>query len=89
MKEQHLKDIRKFITSTLLTKKTGILFTLGSLVIAATIIFIVFRSIRHFSFSFTADFLRYEIVLLISLLAYIILHELTHGAVYKMLTYVY
>ncbi len=68
-------------------KKTGILFTLGSLVIAATIIFIVFRSIRHFSFSFTADFLRYEIVLLISLLAYIILHELTHGAVYKMLTH--
>lgn len=65
-------------------KETGLLFTLGSLVIAAFIIFLVFKGIRFGTLNFN-EMLKHEIVLIASLLIYIVLHELTHGAVYKAL----
>ena len=67
-------------------KKTGLLFTLGSLVIAAFIIFLVFKGISFGTLNFN-EMLKYEIVLIAFLLIYIVLHELTHGAVYKALTH--
>ena len=67
-------------------KKTGFLLTLGSMVIAALIIFLVFKGIRSGTLNFN-EMLKYEIALIASLLIYIVLHELTHGAVYKALTH--
>ena len=66
-------------------KKTGLLLTLGSLLIAAGLIFFFFMSIDYISIDLRY-LLKYNLVFLVSMIAYIILHELTHGAVYKALT---
>ena len=66
-------------------KKTGLLLTLGSLLIAAGLIFFFFMSIDYSSIALRY-LMKYYLVFLGSMIAYIILHELTHGAVYKALT---
>ena len=67
-------------------KKTGLLFTLGSMVIAAAVIFLIFRNVSLTTLNID-KMITYDLVLLVSLLIYIVLHELTHGAVYKALTH--
>ena len=66
-------------------KKTGLLLTLGSLLIAACLIFFFFLSIDSLSIDLR-NLMKYYLVFLVVMLAYVILHELTHGAVYKTLT---
>ncbi len=66
-------------------KKTGLLLTLGSLLIAAGLIFFFFMTIDYSSIALRY-LMKYYLVFLGSMIAYIILHELTHGAVYKALT---
>ena len=66
-------------------KKTGLLLTLGSLLIAACLIFFFFLSIDSISIDLR-NLMKYYQVFLVVMLAYVILHELTHGAVYKALT---
>ena len=66
-------------------KKTGLLLTLGSLLIAACLIFFFFLSIDSISIDLR-NLMKYNLVFLVVMLAYVILHELTHGAVYKTLT---
>ena len=66
-------------------KKTGLLLTLGSLLIAACLIFFFFLSIDSLSIDLR-NLMKYNLVFLVVMLAYVILHELTHGAVYKTLT---
>ena len=66
-------------------KKTGLLLTLGSLLIAACLIFFFFLSIDSLSIDLR-NLMKYNLVFLVVMLAYVILHELTHGAVYKALT---
>lgn len=66
-------------------KKTGLLLTLGSLLIAACLIFFFFLSIDSISIDLR-NLMKYNLVFLVVMLAYVILHELTHGAVYKALT---
>ena len=66
-------------------KKTGLLLTLGSLLIAACLIFFFFLSIESISIDLR-NLMKYNLVFLVVMLAYVILHELTHGAVYKTLT---
>jgi len=67
-------------------KKTGLLLTLGSLVIAAAVLFVIFGNVSLISLNID-KMISYDLVLLGSLLIYIVLHELTHGAVYKVLTH--
>ena len=66
-------------------KKTGLLLTLGSLLIAACLIFFFFLSVDSLSIDLR-NLMKYNLVFLVVMLAYVILHELTHGAVYKTLT---
>lgn len=66
-------------------KKTGVLMTLGSLFIAAILIFVFFKTAGKIDIDLSGLF-KYYIVFLVSMIAYIVLHELTHGAVYKALT---
>ena len=66
-------------------KKTGLLLTLGSLLIAAILIFFFFNSLDNISIDL-GNLLLYYLVFLVSIIAYVILHELTHGVVYKALT---
>ena len=66
-------------------KKTGLLLTLGSMVIAAAVLFVIFRNVSLINLNID-KMISYDLVLLGSLLIYIVLHELTHGAVYKALT---
>ena len=66
-------------------KKTGLLLTLGSLLIAAGLIFFFFMTIDYSSIALRY-LMKYYLVFLVVMLAYVILHELTHGAVYKALT---
>lgn len=66
-------------------RKTGLLLTLGSFLIAAGLIWFFFMTI-DFSGMDHRNLLKYYLVFLAVMLAYIILHELTHGAVYKALT---
>ena len=66
-------------------KKTGLLLTLGSLLIAACLIFFFFLSVDSLSIDLR-NLMKYNLVFLVVMLAYVILHELTHGAVYKALT---
>ena len=67
-------------------KKTGLLLTLGSLVIAAVVLFIIFKAAAPGAFDFE-NLLIYYVILMVALIAYIVLHELVHGAVYKALTH--
>jgi len=66
-------------------KKTGLLLTLASLLIAALLIFFFFSTLNNVAIDFS-QFMKYYLVVLVSLLVYMVLHELTHGAVYKILT---
>ena len=66
-------------------KMTGLLLTLGSLLIAACLIFFFFLSVDSLSIDLR-NLMKYNLVFLVVMLAYVILHELTHGAVYKALT---
>ena len=58
-------------------KKTGLLLTLGSLVIAAAVLFVIFRNVSLINLNID-KMISYDLVLLGSLLIYIVLHELTH-----------
>ena len=66
-------------------KKTGLLMTLGSLLIAAVLIFFFFTSIDFINIELS-HIIEYYIVFIVLMIAYMVLHELTHGAVYKVLT---
>ena len=73
-------------------KKTGIKMTIGAFVILLAAIALVYAGIpKPWSLSlFAGDSGRYIlfwVVWLVLMVAYIILHELTHGAVYKALTH--
>jgi hypothetical protein len=72
-------------------KKTGVLMTIGAVVIMIAAVALVFLGIpRPWSFGMFASDIRYFLfwaVWLVLEIAYIILHELTHGAVYKALTH--
>lgn len=72
-------------------KKTGVKMTLGAIVIMMAALALVFFGIpKPWSFGFFASDIRYFLfwaVWLVLEIAYIILHELTHGAVYKALTH--
>ncbi len=67
-------------------KKTGIKMTLGALVIMIAVIvtLFVFADLKQFDFE---RIMVYDIVWIIVMLVYIVLHELVHGAVYKALTH--
>ena len=72
-------------------KKTGALMTIGAFVIMIAAVALVFLGIpRPWSFgmfaSDTGSYFLFWAVWLVLEIAYIILHELTHGAVYKALT---
>ena len=67
-------------------KKTGIKMTLGALAIMVVVIAVLFA----FSDLKQLDLekvMLYDVVWIASMLVYIVLHELVHGAVYKMLTH--
>ena len=66
-------------------KKTGLLMTLGSLLIAAVLLFFFFTSIDFINIELS-HIIEYYIVFIVLMIAYMVLHELTHGAVYKVLT---
>ena len=72
-------------------KKTGVLMTVGAFVIMIAAVALVFAGIpKPWSFSILASdgkYFLYLVVWLVLEVAYIILHELTHGAVYKALTH--
>jgi hypothetical protein len=67
-------------------KKTVILLTLLSLAITAAGIAASFLLIRPTGFLENFSMIKYFIVVAV-MLAYIVLHELTHGAAYKLLTH--
>ena len=66
-------------------RKTGLLMTLVALLIAAVLIFFFFISLDNISIDL-GNLMKYNLVFLVCMIAYVILHELTHGAVYKALT---
>ena len=66
-------------------KKTGTLLSVLSLVIAVPLIYLVIKTTDFSRFDFSS-MLKYYLALLVLMVSYIILHELVHGAVYKMLT---
>jgi len=72
-------------------KKTGALMTVGAFVVLIAALVLVFAGIpKPWSISILASDSRYFLYLVVWLVlevAYIILHELTHGAVYKALTH--
>ena len=67
-------------------KKTGIRLTLGAFVIVAVVIALlfVFADLKQFDRS---RLMVYDITWIVLMLVYIVIHELTHGAVYKALTH--
>ena len=73
-------------------KKTGALMTVGAFVIMIAALALVWAGIpRPWSFKlFVSDsgrYIMFWVIWLVLMIAYIILHELTHGAVYKALTH--
>ena len=73
-------------------KKTGILMTLGAFVIMVAAIALVYAGIpKPWSFSIlvrdTGRYFVFWIVWLVLTVVYLVLHELTHGAVYKAMTH--
>ena len=66
-------------------KKTGVILSILSLVISVPLIYLVIKTTDFSKFDF-GSMLKYYIVLLVSMIAYIVLHELVHGIVYKVLT---
>lgn len=67
-------------------RKTGLIMTLVALGIAILLIAGVFFWAGSFSFDDPDAVLLYDLVFLLGIVAYVFLHELTHGAVYKILT---
>ncbi len=71
-------------------KKTSILFTVFSFVIMAIVFVLTYfitKLFKTFDFNFYSfELLIADAVFIISMFAYIILHELTHGIVYKIMT---
>lgn len=72
-------------------KKTGVFMTLGAFVIMVAAAALVIAGIkRPWSFADIMDsdaYFGYLAVWLVLTVAYVVLHELTHGAVYKALTH--
>ncbi len=66
-------------------KKTGILLNAAGLVVTAIVLVLSALLIRPTDFFGNFSLVKYFIVLAVMLL-YIVLHELTHGAAYKLLT---
>ncbi len=71
-------------------KKTSILFTVFSFVIMAIVFVLTYfitKLFKTFDFNFYSfELLIADAVFIISMFAYIVLHELTHGIVYKIMT---
>ena len=67
------------------SKKTGILLNLAALAIGAAVFGVCWYFIRPAGYLMNYSIAR-ELVLLAVLIAYLVLHELTHGAAYKLLT---
>ena len=67
-------------------KKTVVLLTLASLAITAAVIALAVLLIRPTGFLENFSIVKYGITVA-ALLAYVVLHELTHGAAYKLLTH--
>ncbi len=67
-------------------KKTGIRLTLGAFAIVAVVIALlfVFADLKQLDRS---KLMVYDITWIVLMLVYIVIHELTHGAVYKALTH--
>ena len=67
-------------------KKTGIRLTLGAFAIVAAVIALlfVFADLKQLDRS---RLMVYDITWIVLMLVYIVIHELTHGAVYKALTH--
>ncbi len=67
-------------------KKTGIRLTLGAFAIVAVVIVLlfVFADLKQLDRS---RLMVYDITWIVLMLVYIVIHELTHGAVYKALTH--
>ena len=67
-------------------KKTGIRLTLGAFAIVAVVIALlfVFADLKQLDRS---RLMVYDITWIVLMLVYIVIHELTHGAVYKALTH--
>ena len=67
-------------------KKTGLLLNAAGLVVTAIVLVLSALLIRPTDFFGNFSLVKYFIVLAVMLL-YIVLHELTHGAAYKLLTH--
>jgi len=67
-------------------KKTGLKLTLGATAILVVLLAAVLLWTDFSKFDFDRIIL-YDIVWIVAMLAYIVLHELVHGAVYKALTH--
>lgn len=75
-------------------KKTGLVLTVVSFVIMAAVLLVAILPLKAVGFSMTdsirelgsGGLLILYAPFIVSLLAYIVLHELVHGAVYKLLT---
>ena len=67
-------------------KKTGIKLTLGALaiLIAVVVVLIAFADFKNLDFD---RLIEYDLAFIGIALVYIVVHELTHGAVYKALTH--
>ena len=68
-------------------KKAVAVMTAGSLLIAAAVAVPLYFVGRKYTFEgFGEKILLYYLLFMAALFAYIVLHELTHGAVYKLMT---
>jgi len=67
-------------------KKTAIIINAAALVIAVVIIAAAWLIIKPLDALFSLEALGKTAIMLVVLLAYIVLHELAHGAAYKLLT---
>ena len=67
-------------------KKTGLKLTLGALAIMVVAVALVILAGDFSQFDF-GKLLAYDVAFIVIILVYIVLHELTHGAVYKALTH--
>ncbi len=68
-------------------KKTVIIMNVAAALVAAALIAAAFFIFDPFADFHGEHFLLRELVLIVSMLVYIVAHELTHGAAYKLLTH--
>ncbi len=68
-------------------KKTGLLFTLGTFIIMVPILLVIIKCADWSLVRNIEDLRMIMVFMIVFMLAYIVLHELTHGAVYKALTH--